>query len=145
MLHAPRGPFYSPKAAGSHWRSILEGQSCLLLVGAPDSLVHHRTATVAFQCVISFQIGRIRPLLLGTGWRTGQSGAPSRPLEQATCRALIARTTVAAGAVGSSDSPVNYSHVVFSISREQPIHHRSAWGTGHCPVHHWTVRCARPE
>jgi hypothetical protein len=31
------GPFYSPKAARSRWRSILEGQSCLLSGGAPDS------------------------------------------------------------------------------------------------------------
>jgi hypothetical protein len=30
-------PFYSPKAARSRWRSILEGQTCLLLGGAPDS------------------------------------------------------------------------------------------------------------
>jgi hypothetical protein len=49
------------------------------------------------------------------------SGAPSRPLERATCRALIMRTTVAAGAVGSPDSPVNYSHVAFSFSRERRV------------------------
>jgi hypothetical protein len=73
------------------------------------------------------------------------SGAPSRPLEQATCRALIARTTVAAGTVGSPDSSVNYSHVAFSVSREQLVHHRPAWGTGHCLVRHRTVRCVRLE
>jgi hypothetical protein len=32
----------------------------------------------------------------------------SRPLERATCRALIARTTVGAGTVGSPDSPVHH-------------------------------------
>jgi hypothetical protein len=63
------------------------------------------------------------------------SGAPSRPLERATCRALIARTTVAAGAVGSPDSPVNFSHVAFSFpesdefvaddSLDSPVHHRT--------------------
>jgi hypothetical protein len=37
LLHAPRGPFYSPKAAKSRWRSIKEGQTCLLSGGAPDS------------------------------------------------------------------------------------------------------------
>jgi hypothetical protein len=35
-----------------------------------------------------------RPLGLGTGWRTGQSGVTNRPLARATCRALIARPTV---------------------------------------------------
>jgi hypothetical protein len=37
------------------------------------------------------------------------SGAPSRPLAQATRRPRIARPTVALAAVGSPDSPVNYS------------------------------------
>jgi hypothetical protein len=43
-------------------------------------------------------------IVLGVGWHTGhcpvhtgQFGAPSRPLEQATCRALIVRTTIRAG------------------------------------------------
>jgi hypothetical protein len=49
-------------------------------------------------------------------WLTGQSGAPP-------------------------DSPVNYSRV----TREQPVHHQLACTTGNCPVHHRTVRCARPE
>jgi hypothetical protein len=65
--------------------------------------VVHRTVTVAVRCTISFQIRCIRPLLLGAGWgtghcsmHTGQSGAPSRPLERATCRALaqLAHRTV---------------------------------------------------
>jgi hypothetical protein len=79
----------------------------------PDSPVHHRTTTVHVRCAISFHIRRSRPLLLGDGWRTGhcpvhtgQSGAPSRPLERATCRTLIARTTV-----GSPDSPVHHRTV----------------------------------
>jgi hypothetical protein len=123
--------------------------SCLLSSGAPDSPVHNRTVTVAVRCAISFQIRRIRPLLLGAGWRTGhypvytgQFGAPSRPLERATCRALIAQTTVGAGAVGSPDSPVNFSHTPLLFSREQLVHRRPAWRTEHCPVHHRTVRCA---
>jgi hypothetical protein len=51
-------------------------------------------------------------------WLTGQSGAPS-------------------------DSPVNYSRTLLIFSRERPFHRRPAWRTGHCPVHHRTVRCAR--
>jgi hypothetical protein len=45
-------------------------------------------------CAISFHIGRIRLLLLGAGWRTGQSGVPNRPLLQASCRPRIAQPTV---------------------------------------------------
>jgi hypothetical protein len=69
--------------------------------GAPDSPVHHRTATVAVRCAISFHIGRSRPLVLGTGWRTGQcpvhteqSGVPNRPLVRATRCPLISQPTV---------------------------------------------------
>jgi hypothetical protein len=51
-------------------------------------------------------------------WLTGQSGAPP-------------------------DSPVNYSRTSPDFSREWPFHRSSACRTGHCPVHHRTVRCAR--
>jgi hypothetical protein len=93
-----------------------EGNSCLLSGGAPDSPVHHQTATVACPVRISFHSWRSRPLNLRAGWRTGhcpvhtgQSGAPCRPLERATRRPRIWRPTVALAAVGSPDSPVNYS------------------------------------
>jgi hypothetical protein len=78
-----------------------QGNSCLLSGGAPDSPVHHRTATVACPVRISFHFWRSRPLDLRAGWRTGQSGAPNRPLAWATRRARIARPTVALAAVGS--------------------------------------------
>jgi hypothetical protein len=130
----------------------LVGNSCLLSSCAPDSPVHHRTATVADRCSISFHKGCSRPLVLGIGWRTvhcpvntRQSGVPNRPLARATCRALIARPTVGCRRVGSPDSPVIYSHITFLFSRERPVDTEPAWGTGHCPVHHRTVRCARPE
>jgi hypothetical protein len=41
------------------------------------------------------------------------------------------------------DSPVNYSRTPSANSRERLLHAESAWLTGHCPVHHRTVRCAR--
>jgi hypothetical protein len=40
---------------------------------------------------------------------TGQSGAPCQPLARATRRPWITRPTVVLAAVGSPDSPVNYS------------------------------------
>jgi hypothetical protein len=115
-------PFIAPRKLGAvgtqHGRQFLPsvgwrtGQS-----GAPpDSPVHHRTATVACPVRISFHSWRSRPLDLRASWRTGhcpvhtgQSGAPSRPLVWATRRTRIARPTVALAAVGSPDSPVNYS------------------------------------
>jgi hypothetical protein len=64
LLHAPRGPFYSPKAARSRWSSIWKA------ILAFCRVVHHRTATIHVRCAISFHIGCSRPLLLGAGWRT---------------------------------------------------------------------------
>jgi hypothetical protein len=123
----------------------LEGNSCLLSGGAPDSPVHHRTATVACPVRISFHSWRSRPLDVRAGWCTGQSGAPSRPLERATCRPRIWWPTVALAAVGSPDSPVNYSRTPPTNSREWPVRQSPAWRTGHCPVHHRTVRCTQTE
>jgi hypothetical protein len=55
---------------------------------------------------------------------------PGRPLAHWTVRC-------------TPDSPVNYSRTPSANSRERPHHAESAWRTGHCPVHHRTVRCAR--
>jgi hypothetical protein len=72
------------------------------------------------------------------------------PLAQATRRPLITLPTVGTvdcwltGQSGAPpDSPVNYSHTSPNFSRERPVHRSSVWRTGHCPVHHRTVRCAR--
>jgi hypothetical protein len=102
LLHAHRGPFYSPKAARSRWRPTWKAKLSFCRVV-------HRTVTVAVRCMISFLFWRIRPLVLGGNWRTGQSGAPCRPLLRATRRSRIARPTVALATVGSPDNPVNYS------------------------------------
>jgi hypothetical protein len=84
-----------------------------------------------------------QPTVGSSGWLTHRtlSGAhrtvwcPSRPLAWATRRARIARPTVALAAVGSSDSPVNYSRTPPTNSREWPVRQSSAWRTRHCPVH----------
>jgi hypothetical protein len=55
---------------------------------------------------------------------------PGRPLAHRTVRC-------------TPDSPVNYSRTSPVKSRERPVRQSSAWRTGHCPVHHRTVRCAR--
>jgi hypothetical protein len=47
------------------------------------------------------------------------------------------------GAEVSLDSPVIFSHVALPIPESGQFAAEPAWGTGHCPVHHRTVRCAR--
>jgi hypothetical protein len=97
-----------------------------------------------------------------TSCRTGQSGAaPDRnyslsgaPLTPAltsacTVHALftLLQTTVALLAVaplGTPDSPVNYSGAVPEKPEGEEFGLCGPWGTGHCPVAHRIVRCARP-
>jgi hypothetical protein len=128
----------------------LEGKSCLQSGGAPDShcscpvrdffpflaqptianlwQLAHQTLSGAHRIVRCplpiVGAGHASPADLaadrcaGSRWLTGQSGAPL-------------------------DSPVNYSRTPRNFSREWPVHRRPAWRTGHCPVHHRIVRCAR--
>jgi hypothetical protein len=130
----------------------LVGHSCLLSSGAPNSPVHHQTTTVHVRCAISFHIRRNRPLLLGaigapdTVWciqpTVGASHVSCADCAGDRCRW---RRWLTGQSGAPPDSPVNFSHTPLSFSREQPVHRRPAWRTEHCPVHHRTVRCARPE
>jgi hypothetical protein len=82
------------------------------------------------------------------------SGAPSAPALTSAravahcsvllflCRRPLARTTVAP--LGTPDSPVNYSGAASPNSRRWQVWNGTPWCTGHCPVAHRTVRCARP-
>jgi hypothetical protein len=113
LLHAPRGPFYSPKAARSRWRPTWKAKlappdshcSCPVrdllpflahpTVG-PSGQLAHRTLSRAHwivRCplptigVTTCHVTIVRPTVgAGDRWLTGQSGAPP-------------------------NSPVNYSHV----------------------------------
>jgi hypothetical protein len=96
-------------------------------IAAPGRLTHW-TLSGAHRTV------RCPPLTVGAGhaspadcaadhcasdrWLTGQSGVPP-------------------------DSPVNYSRTPPNFSREWPVHRSSAWRTGHFPMQHRTVQCAR--
>jgi hypothetical protein len=61
----------------------MEGYPCLLSSGAPDSLVRHRTATVACP-VRDFLPNRAQSTVAPRNWLAHRtlSSAPSRPLEQ---------------------------------------------------------------
>jgi hypothetical protein len=95
---------------------------------AASGLLAHRTLSGAHRTVRCPQptigAGHVSPAdcaadrCAGDHWLNGQSDAPP-------------------------DSPVNYSRTPPNFSRERPFHRRPAWRTGHCPVHHRTVRCAR--
>jgi hypothetical protein len=120
--------------------------------GALDSPVHHRTGTIQCPVQIAFLKWHSRPLQSCSHWRTGhcpvhtgQSSASCRPLERATRRPRIWRPTVALAAVGSLDSPVNYSRTPPTNSREGLVHQKPAWRTEQCPVHHWTLSGAPPD
>jgi hypothetical protein len=114
FLHAPRGPFYSLKAARSRWRQSWKAIPAFYRVV-------HRTVTVHVRCTISFQIRRIRPLLLRARWRTEQSGVPVDQWSSPRVARRLRGRLLALATVGSPDSPVNYSHVAFSVSRERRV------------------------
>jgi hypothetical protein len=68
---------------------------------------------------------------------------PHMTVDSATCHAWIARRSLARPKVGSPDSPVNFSCMPPTNSRERPVDQTPAWRTRHCPVHHRTVRCTQ--
>jgi hypothetical protein len=125
LLHAPRGPFYSPKAA----RSRREHSRKAIL--AFCRLVHRTVRCTIGHCPvrISFLLWRSRPLAHRT-----LSGAhrtvwcPLLVVGSATRRARIKRPTVGPATVSSPDtvrctpdSPVNYSRTPLISSREQQV------------------------
>jgi hypothetical protein len=75
-------------------------------------------------------------------WRCSDSARTvfcvSRPLESTVALAAVAP-------LGTPDSPVNYSGVAFPETRRWRVGVDPPWCTGHCPVAHRTVRCARPR
>jgi hypothetical protein len=106
----------------------LEGNSCLLLGGTPDSPVCHRTVPVAVLCAISFLFWRIRPLQFCGSWHTGhcpvhtgQSGAPCRPLARPRVARGLRGRPLARSTVGLPDSPVNFNRTPLNVSRERRL------------------------
>jgi hypothetical protein len=125
--------------------SFQEGNSCLLSGGAPDSPVCHRTGTVQCPVQIAFLKWRSRPLKIWSRWRTGH--CPVRPSDRWLGHASRADCAADRWLTGQSgappDSPVNFSRKPPMNSRERPVDQTPAWRTGHCPVHHRTVRCTQ--
>jgi hypothetical protein len=113
-------------------------------VGPPDSPVVHRTGPV--HCPVR---------LLAPALTSARAGAYCL-LSLFICRRPLARSSRCSA--GTLDSPVLHWIVWWIIAKRLLEFPRLAssesflpgapdtvrWCTGHCPVAHWTVRCARP-
>jgi hypothetical protein len=105
LLHALRGPFYSPKAARIRWE---HSKKAIL---AFCRLAHRTVRCTTGHCPvrISFLFWRSRPLVIWSRWHTGHSGAPFRPLGRPRVARGLRGRPLARPIVGSPDSPVIYS------------------------------------
>jgi hypothetical protein len=124
----------------------LESHSCLLSSGAPDSPVPDFLPQMARPTVAD--LGAVGAPDMSGAHRTvrcplsdrwpGHVSRADFAADRWPGRSLAHRTVRC-----TPDSPVNFSRTPSANSRERPLHAESAWRTGHCPVHHRTVRCAR--
>jgi hypothetical protein len=131
VLHEPRGPFYSPKTARSHWNPIWKAIVAFCRLAhrtwtVPNSFPFLAKPTVEPAVPLAHRTVRCGLVTVGSGhaspancaadrwcghcWLTGQSGAPP-------------------------DSPVNFSRGALDFSRERQVRRRASLGTRHCPVH----------
>jgi hypothetical protein len=118
LLHTPRGPFYSPKAARSRWRPTWKAIPAFCRVAHRTNLVRHRTATVSCpardflpnraQLTVATP-GPLAHRTLSDAHQTVRCPLPT--VGAATRRPQILRPTVGAGDVGSLDSPVHHRTV----------------------------------
>jgi hypothetical protein len=149
VLHAPRGPFYSPKVARSHWRSIWKA------ILAFCRVVHRTVRCTTGQPL--FMSGARSPSISGAADRCSSEpvGAPDtvrctpdspvcptdRWSETRVAHRLCSRP-LAASVVGSPDSPVHHRTIrwilatspfsfpetdefVADDSPDSPAHHRT--------------------
>jgi hypothetical protein len=139
LLHAPRGPFYSPKAARSRWRH--SGKAILAFCR-----VAHRTV----RCTTGQALFMVRcrsPSLNGTGDRYRIVAVGTPDIVRCTPDGLVPPADVGAGHASPADlaadrcsgdrwltgqsgappdSPVNYSRTPPMNTREWPIRQKPA-------------------
>jgi hypothetical protein len=125
--------------------AIREGNTCLLSGGAPDSPVCHLTGIVQCPVQIAFLKWCSRPLKIWSRWRTGHCPVPPSDhwLSHASRADYVADRWLTGQSGAPPDSPVIFSRTPPTNSRERPVDQKPAWRTGHCPVHHQTVRCTQ--
>jgi hypothetical protein len=99
---------------------------------------------------ISFLFWRSRPLETWSHWRTGQSGAPIRPLARPRVTRGLRGRLLAPPTVGSPDSPVNYSRTLLTrfpraATSPQPTHRTLSGAPPDSPVIYSRTPPSRPE
>jgi hypothetical protein len=143
LLHAPRGPFYSPKAARSRWRSTWKA------ILAFCRVVHRTVRCTTGQ--LQYLSGARFPSISGAAdrWALGPVGASDSPVcptdrwrGSRVARWLCSRP-LAASAFGSLDSPVIFSRGAFSFSQERRVRRRCTWVWE--LMTHQTVRCTTEQ
>jgi hypothetical protein len=144
LLHAPSGPFYIPNAARSRWRSTWKAILAFCRVAHQTvrcTTGHEQYPSGARSLSFSDEAGR---------WIFRSVGAPDTvwcdylTVGSATCRSLIAQTTVGHGRrwlTGQSGvpSPVNFSRDAFSFFPRATSLSPKTWARALRT--HRTVRC----
>jgi hypothetical protein len=158
ILHAPRSPFYSPRAARSRWRHSWKAKVAFCRVA-------HRTVRCATGQLLFMSDARFpsksgvadRCRLVAVGAPDTVRYIPDSPVPPADrwsgprvargfggrslrWRPLAHRTVRCTTRQSGELYP--YAAEVFPRVASSP---ELAWRIGHCPVHHRTVRCARPS
>jgi hypothetical protein len=131
LIEAPIGPFYRPKRPRSRWKQSRKANLAFCRVA------HRTVRCTTGHCPvrISSLFWRSRPLETWSRWRTGhcsvrtgQSGAPIRPLARHASRADCAADRWLTGQSNAPpDSPVNYSRMLLTCfpraaTSPQPTH-----------------------
>jgi hypothetical protein len=139
LLHALRGPIYSPKAARSRWKQ--SGKAILAFCWVAHRTVRCTTGQALFivRCRLPSKNRTVDRC------RNGAIGAPDSPVPPADRwrghgHTRIARPTVGAvdrwltGQSGASpDRPVNFSRTPLNDSRERRLHRRRLTGQSSAP------------
>jgi hypothetical protein len=149
LLHAPRGPFYSPKAArnveSNPGRQFLPsigrrtGQS-----GVPPDRHCSASGADCFPKLAQPTVEDLEPLAHRTQFGAHRTvRCPIRPLAWPCVTRGLRGRPLARPNFGSPDSPVNFSRTPPTNSREWPVDQTTASRTGHCPLHHRIVWCTQ--
>jgi hypothetical protein len=146
------GGIYSHQPSCSRWGR-------LLAMGVPDSPVRHRTLsgvpprqpTVRVRSrstVGGFVLMSNRTVRCRTGQVLFTVRCASDYAAHCSSRQVLLQSTVARSSrcsAGTPDSLVIFSGVHLLKPESGSLDYVRSWCTGHCPVAHRTVRCARPE
>jgi hypothetical protein len=123
-------PFIAPRQLGAVENK--SGRPSLpSVIGRTGQSGAHQTVSGARFLSLNGEADRCRS---GSRWRTGQSGAPFRPLAWPRVARRIRGRPSARPTVGSPDSPVNFSRTPSANSRERPLRPRQPGAPD-------TVRC----